>query len=177
MRPLNENAAWASRNTCLSYQTRSNFQVEDGLTKRCLSCPVLFQDSENVIQFYRRFQMRKSAFQKVLASPLPDFITIAEPKIKILFWSLACLLLSGIFVTHLPFFYKSKILIFMGICSWKIEVLIFPGQIQQKPGYLLCKASNFAYFGVIGLNFLQTRRFLNSSQFAYFTQNDETWCY
>ena len=46
-------------------QKRSNFQNQNFLLKTNLSCPVLSQDSKNVIYFYvRQLEMPKIAFQK-----------------------------------------------------------------------------------------------------------------
>ena len=46
-------------------QKMSNFQNQNFHLKTCLSCPVLSQDSKNVIYFYvRQLEMSKIAFQK-----------------------------------------------------------------------------------------------------------------
>ena len=46
-------------------QIRSNFKIQNFLTKICLSCADLSQDSKNVIYFYvRQLEMPKNAFQK-----------------------------------------------------------------------------------------------------------------
>ena len=46
-------------------QIRSNFKIQNFLTKICLSCADLSQDSKNVIYFYvRQLEMPQNAFQK-----------------------------------------------------------------------------------------------------------------
>ena len=61
-------------------QIRSNFQCQNLLTKTCLSCQVLSQDSKNVIHFYvQQLEKQKITFQKV-ASPLPGFWPLHSQK-------------------------------------------------------------------------------------------------
>ena len=109
-------------------QKRSNFQNQNFHLKTCLSCPVLSQDSKNVIYFYvRQLEMPKIAFQKVTSSPLPGFLTIAQPKIKILlwYWYVWCLY---VVLKHIFRFCNSNILDFISIYFWKIKILSFGGQ-------------------------------------------------
>ena len=66
-------------------QIMSNFPNQNFLPKTWLSCPVSSQDSKNVIYFnVQELGMQKMAFQIETSSPLPGFLTIAKPKMKIL---------------------------------------------------------------------------------------------
>ena len=65
-------------------QIRSYFKIQNILTKMCLSCVDLSQDSKSVIYFYvRQSEMPKMHFKNVTSSHLPGFMAIAQPKTKI----------------------------------------------------------------------------------------------
>ena len=92
---LKERSIWGQTS-----QIMSNFPNQNFLLETCLSCPVSSQDSKNVIYFnVKELGMQKIAFQIVTSWPLPGFLTIAQPKIKILPWNLICLLFVCSFTT------------------------------------------------------------------------------
>ena len=62
-------------------QIRSNLEIQNFLTRICLSFEDLSQDSKNVIYFYvRRLEMPKKHLKNVTSSPLPAFLAIEQPK-------------------------------------------------------------------------------------------------
>ena len=62
-------------------QIRSNFKIQNFLTKVYLFCAVLSQDSKNVTYFYlRQLEMKKMHFKNVTSSPLPVFWPLHRQK-------------------------------------------------------------------------------------------------
>ena len=103
--------------------------------------------------------MPKIAFQKVTLSPLPGFLTIAQPKIKILLWNLVCMLVFHCLYVALQCIFQFldnwKILDFIGTYFFKNQNFDFLGQnlktILKNQKKTFCNVLNLTYFGVYNL--------------------------
>ena len=102
---------------------RSNFENRNLFWKTYLSCPVLSQDSKNVICFILRpLEIPKIEFKVVTSLPLPGFWTIAQPKIKILarnFVQLSLAHSSNIYISFFRYLQKND---FVRIYYWQIKI-------------------------------------------------------
>ena len=140
---------------------KSNFETQKFIFRTYLSCPVLSQDSKNVIFFaVQKIELHKKRFKKVTLSPLPGFWAFAQPKMKILVWNCVHLFVTHSSITHIfPFLAIYKILDFLGFYFWKIEILIFgkkhfflekkpKTKKKQKKTWPFCRAINVTSFGV-----------------------------
>ena len=118
-------------------QIRSNFKIQNFLTKICLSCADLSQDSKNVIYFYvRQLEMPKNAFQKCDVITFTCFLAIAQAKTKILLWNFVCVLFVCISITYIPVFWKFPQI-------WKIsqEIKIFGWKISRSWDFSILEIS------------------------------------
>ena len=76
---------------------RSNFQIQCFLLSTYLSCPVLPQDSNNVICFdVQLSEMQKMRLREITSSPFPGFWAIPQPKKKQYISLKFCTLVVGI---------------------------------------------------------------------------------
>ena len=101
-------------------QIRSNFKIQNFLTKICLSCADLSQDSKmSFIFMYDNQKCQKMNFKNVTSSSLPDFLAIAQPKTKILLCNFVCVLLFVcILIKYIPFFWMTQEF-------WILQAIIF----------------------------------------------------
>ena len=83
---------------------RSNFKIQNFLTKTCLSYAELSQNLKNIIYFYvRQLEMQKKKHSKMWRHDLYlFFLAIAQPKTKILLRNFVSLLVVCISITHIP---------------------------------------------------------------------------
>ena len=111
-------------------QKRSNFKKSKFPFKTYLSCPVLSQDSKNVICFVvRQIEIPKIKCKKVTSLPLLGYCAIAQPIIKILVWNFVYMLVAHSSILYIPgFWIFIKKLIFWAFIFKKIKILIFGGQ-------------------------------------------------
>ena len=111
-------------------QIGSNFKIQNFLTKTCLSCGNLSQDSKNVIYFcVRQLEIPKSVFRKCDVSTFTCFFghcTAKNKDIALKFcMPVVCMYLDHIYSGFLD---NLKISDFIGNYFWKIEILNFGGQ-------------------------------------------------
>ena len=86
-------------------QVRSNFKVQNVLTKICLSCAVLYKDSKNVIHFFgTTIRNAKNVFKKCDVVTFTWFLAIEQPENKILFWNFVLVMVVCILIVYIPFF-------------------------------------------------------------------------
>ena len=110
-------------------QLRSKFKIQNILTKICLPCAVLSQDSKKGHAFYLRpLQMQKNTFQKWSVITFTCFWPLHSQKQRC---NCACALFILFSITYLRFFDNLKISDFIGNYFWKIEILDFGVKIEK----------------------------------------------
>ena len=115
-------------------QIKSNFKIQNFLTKTCLSCAVLSQDSNNVICFHiRQLEMPKNAFQicDIITFRYLFFWPLHSQKQSYCFelWYACCLY---VFRSHaFRFLVNWKFSDFIGNYFWKDEIWNFEVKIEK----------------------------------------------
>ena len=145
---------------------RSHFQIQNLLTKPCLYCLVLCQDSKNLILFHVwQSEMPELAFQKVTSSPyLFFFWPLYSKKIKILLWIFLSGLCVCMLITHILFLWISwKIWIMCATIyeKWNFEFWGTKSEISQTWYVLYVE---LAMFGVFRLRFISELKILAAFQ-------------
>ena len=108
-------------------QIRSNFQIQNRLTKTCLYYPVLPQNSKSVIYFHiSKLEMPKIAIQRSGSITFRYLLFYhGTAKDKILLWNVAYVLFVRSSITYIQFFGQPQSFGFYRILFWKIEILNF----------------------------------------------------
>ena len=110
-------------------QISSIFQMQHFLTKTCLSCPVLSQDSKNVYFHVRQIEMPKTAFQKSDVITFTQVFLPLHSKNKDIALEFGmCLVCMSVYIIF-SVFYNSETFYFVGIIYfWEIEILSLGSQ-------------------------------------------------
>ena len=81
---------------------------------------------------YGNYKCQNLHFKKVTSSPLPDFLAIAQPKMRILLWNLVCVLFAWSFTTCIPVSWITpKFWILLGFIFEKSKFWVLGVQIEK----------------------------------------------